>query len=86
MDPSKQRKNTGSKKCGCLMKVVLRLDRVSDMWKLEVLYAVHNHSPSSAITAHPVDRSAALSENTRGTLERRLGLVKKCHFFPTCTV
>jgi hypothetical protein len=35
VDPSKQRKNTGSKKCGCLMKVVLHRDNVSGMWQLE---------------------------------------------------
>jgi hypothetical protein len=68
VDPSKQRKNTGSKKCGCLMKVVLRLDKVSDMWKLEVLYPAHNHPPSSAITAHPIHRLAALSENIRALI------------------
>ena len=68
VNPSKQRKNTGSKKCGCLMKVVLHRDKVSGMWQLEVLHAVHNHSPSTAITAHPAHRLAALSEDTRALI------------------
>jgi hypothetical protein len=66
--PSKQRNNTGSKKCGCLMRVVLQLDEVSNMWNLEVPHAAHNHSPSSAIIAHPAHRSAALSEYTRALI------------------
>jgi hypothetical protein len=33
-----------------------------------VLYSAHNHSPSSAITAHPVHRLATLSENTRALI------------------
>jgi hypothetical protein len=43
---SKQRKNTGSKKCGCPMKLVLRLDSLSNQWTLKVLEATHNHGPS----------------------------------------
>ena len=42
---SKQRKNTGSKKCECLMKVELRLDKLSNQWSLRVLKSEHNHGP-----------------------------------------
>ena len=36
-DRSKQRKATGSKKCGCLMRVEIRFSQISDTWMLEVL-------------------------------------------------
>jgi hypothetical protein len=65
VDKSKQRKNTGSKKCGCLMKVGLHLDRLSNQWILEVLYKAHNHGPSAAPTAHPAHRIAAITLDTR---------------------
>ena len=68
VDRSKKRNNTGSKKCRCLMRVVLRRDKVSNLWKLEVLHAAHNHSPSTAIAAHPAHRLAALSEDTRALI------------------
>lgn len=61
---SKQRKATGSKKCGCLMKVVIRLDKVSSTWSVEVLEPAHNHPPSAAVTAHPAHRIAAISADT----------------------
>jgi hypothetical protein len=41
---SKQRNNTGSKKCGCLMKVELRLDKVTILWMLQVPEPAHNHA------------------------------------------
>jgi hypothetical protein len=58
---SKQRQNTGSKKCGCLMRVELRLDKLSNQWSLRVLESAHNHGPSIAITAHPVHRLATMA-------------------------
>jgi hypothetical protein len=58
---SKQRQNTGSKKCGCLMKVELRLDPLSSSWVLKVLEAIHNHGPSVAIIAHPAHRLATMA-------------------------
>ena len=70
---SKQRKNTGSKKCGCPMKVELRLDQISSNWALKVLESAHNHGPSTAITAHPVHRLATMAPgglNTISTLSR----------------
>jgi hypothetical protein len=33
---SRQRQSTGSKKCGCLMKVELRLGNLSNQWSLRV--------------------------------------------------
>jgi hypothetical protein len=65
---SKQRQSTGSKKCGCLMKVELRLDSISSNWSLKVLEAIHNHSPSAATTAHPAHRIAALTPETRALI------------------
>jgi hypothetical protein len=62
---SRQRKNTGSKKCECLMRVVLRLDQISSTWSLKVLETTHNHGPSIAVTAHPAHRIAALAPDTR---------------------
>jgi hypothetical protein len=50
------------------MKVVLRKDKVSSNWSLEVLEAIHNHGPSIAITAYPVHRIAALTPETRASI------------------
>jgi len=61
VDKSKQRKRTGTKKCGCLMKVELRLDKVSSHWILHVLEGAHNHGPSTAATAHPAHRITAVT-------------------------
>jgi hypothetical protein len=65
---SKQRASTGSKKCDCLMRVELRLDSISTTWSLRVLEKSHNHTPSSAITAHPAYRIAAISSDTRSII------------------
>lgn len=50
---SKQRKGTGTKKTGCLMKVEIRQDTVTNQWVVQVLERAHNHSPSVAPSAHP---------------------------------
>ena len=65
---SKQRKSTGSKKCGCLMKVELRLEQISSTWSLRVLNATHNHGPSAASTAYSVHRNSAFSPATCDTI------------------
>jgi hypothetical protein len=65
---TKRRKGTGSKKCGCLMKVILRLDKVLNTYTLEVLEALHNHGPSAATVAHPAHRVAALVPETRAQI------------------
>jgi hypothetical protein len=70
VDKSKQRKRTGTKKCGCLMKVELLFDNVSSNWILHVLEGVHNHGPSIAATAHPAHRIAALTPHIRTEIRR----------------
>jgi hypothetical protein len=70
VDKSRQRKNTGSKKCGCLMMVELCLDRLSNQWILRVLQGAHNHGASAAATAHPVHRMTALTPDTRAEIAR----------------
>jgi hypothetical protein len=65
---TKQRKNTSSKKCRCLIKVALCLDKISDTWNVKVLEAVHNHGPSVASTAHPIHRSTALTLTACATI------------------
>jgi hypothetical protein len=74
---SKQRQNTGSKECGCPMKVVLRLHQISSTWSLKVLEAAHNHDPSRASTAHSVHRIPALALSGRTTISTlsRAGLL-----------
>jgi hypothetical protein len=62
--PSKQR-NSGSKKCGCEMRVVASKDAISGSWTLQVLNATHNHSASTAPVAHSAHRIAALDESIR---------------------
>ena len=68
VDKSKQRKATGSKKCGCLMKVELRLDYLSSNWILRVLEGTHNHVASTHVTAHPVHRKDALTTEIRAQI------------------
>ena len=63
-----RRRQTGSKKCGCLMKVELRLESMSSMWILRVLEGAHNHGPSTAAAAHPVHPSTALTLDTRAKI------------------
>jgi hypothetical protein len=53
---SRQRNNTGSEKCGCLMRVLLHRDPISHNWSVAVPDPEHNHSPSGTITAHPAHR------------------------------
>jgi hypothetical protein len=69
-DSSKQRKRTGSKKCGCLMKVDIRQDRVSMQWVVGILEGAHNHPPSAAPTAHPAHRTTALAPVIRAEIGR----------------
>jgi hypothetical protein len=76
MHKSKQRVNTGSKKCSCLMRVSLCFDSVSSTWVLKVLEATHTHGPSAAVTAHPAHRIAAISLETHASISTlsRVGL------------
>ena len=57
---SKRRLRSGSKKCGCNMRVDLKLDSISGNWHLSVLEGTHNHEASADSVAHPVHRIAAL--------------------------
>jgi hypothetical protein len=57
---SKQRESTGSKKCGCLMRVELYQDKISSNWVLKVLETIHNHGLSAASTAYPAYRLPAM--------------------------
>jgi hypothetical protein len=71
----KQRQNTGSKKSGCLMKVVLRLDSLSNQRGLKVHEPSHNHRPSTASTAsttHHAHRIAAIAPSGRTTISTLL--------------
>jgi hypothetical protein len=48
-----------------VVRVGLRLDRLSNQWILEILHGAHNHGPSKAPTAHPAHRAAAITPATR---------------------
>ena len=63
-----KRRQSGSKKCGCLMQVELRLDSMSSQWILRVLEGAHNHGPSTAAVAHPSHRSTALTPDIRAQI------------------
>jgi hypothetical protein len=63
-----KRRQPGSKKCGCLMQVELRIDSMSSMWLLRVLEGAHNHGPSAAAVAHSAHRSAALTLDIRAQI------------------
>jgi hypothetical protein len=72
VDKSKQRENTGSKKCGCLIMVEFCPDRLSNQWILRVLQMPHNHGASAAASAHPVHRMTALTPETRAKITKLL--------------
>ncbi|CZT53318.1 uncharacterized protein RSE6_14806 [Rhynchosporium secalis] len=65
--PSKRRKNTGSKKCKCQMRVYLLKDRASTevQWKLKVLEAIYNHAASADSIAHLAHRITSITAETR---------------------
>jgi hypothetical protein len=52
------------------MRVELRLDDLSGQWMLKVLEGAHNHGPSTAPTAHPAHRAAAITPATRAEIGR----------------
>jgi hypothetical protein len=66
--PSRKRKNTGSKKCGCMMRVSLIQDLLSGQWETKVLEGSHNHGSSADATAHPAHRIAATTLETRASI------------------
>ena len=61
---SRQRHNTGTKKCGCLIKVAFRLDPISSIWSLEIVHPTHNHLASIAPIAYSIHRQASLDKQT----------------------
>ena len=61
---TKRRPGSGSKKCGCKMKLVLKLDDDSEQWAVSIAYGTHNHESSTAPAAHPIYRTAALDPAT----------------------
>ncbi|RFU33344.1 hypothetical protein B7463_g3034, partial [Scytalidium lignicola] len=67
--PTKQRNGSGSKKCGCTMRVSATKDAKSGMWTLKVLEAIHNHMASAAPVAHSAHRIASLDSTVRDQIE-----------------
>jgi hypothetical protein len=66
--PSRKRNNTGSKKCGCKMRVAGVQQEGS--WALKVIEDTHNHGPSAAPIAHPAHRIASLEPEVRAEIIR----------------
>ena len=62
---SRQRNNTGSKKCGCKMRVAGIYQEDSGSWALKTIEDTHNHGPSIAPIAHPAHRIASLLPEIR---------------------
>jgi hypothetical protein len=52
------------------MRVELRRDSISIQWVVGVLDGAHNHPPSTASTAHPAHRIAALAAIIRAEIGR----------------
>ena len=69
IDSSKKRPNTGSKKCGCQMRVTLIKDRISEQQEVKVLEGTHNHAASADSTAHPAHRIASASAEIRASID-----------------
>jgi hypothetical protein len=63
---SRQRPNTSTKKCGCKMRVELRL--FAGAWKLSVIEGTHNHGSSAAPSAHPAHRKASSTPEIRAAV------------------
>ena len=60
VNESKRRPGSGTKKCGCTMKVALSHDDISGYWTLSTLEGTHNHESSADAVAHAIYRTAAL--------------------------
>ena len=63
---SRQRNNTGSKKCGCKMRFAGVCENSS--WVLKVMEGTHNHGPSIAPIAYTAHRIAALLPEIRAEI------------------
>ena len=57
---SKRRSGSRSKKCDCRIKVALKLDKITEQWRLEVIKGAHNHKASADPSAHLTYRIAVL--------------------------
>ena len=66
--PTKRRKNTGSKKCGCMMRAVAKRTADGMAWELKIMEATHNHRPSGAPSAHPAHRIGSLDPQVRAAI------------------
>ena len=82
---SKRRLNTGSKKCGCKMRITLAMDRISGQWQVKVLEGIHNHAVSANFTAHLAHRIAFISAEMRASIDALAKLIyqtlKFCQLF-----
>ena len=63
-----KRRRSDSKKCGYLMKVEIRRDKLSGQGILQVLQGAHSHGPSTAATARLEHRPTALTPDTRAEI------------------
>ena len=61
---SRQRNSTGSKKCGCKMRVA-GVYKATGSWALKIIEDTHNHGPSVAPIAYPGHRIATLPPEVR---------------------
>jgi hypothetical protein len=64
VNESNRRKQTGSKKTDCKMKVALVRDKISGSFQVSVINGEHNHARSADSAAHSVHRLAATSAET----------------------
>ena len=66
---SRQRNNTGSKKCDCKMRLA-GVCQEDGTWALKIIEDTHNHRPSIAPVAHPAHRIASLAPEIRVEIMR----------------
>ena len=57
-----KRKERKSAKCGCGYRAQAKQNKISGEWILESLVSEHNHGPLSTLSAAPVYRNSALSD------------------------
>jgi malonate-semialdehyde dehydrogenase (acetylating)/methylmalonate-semialdehyde dehydrogenase len=57
-----RRRNTASRKCDSLFKLLGSHDQLSDRWSLSVANGQHNHDPSTSSSAHPSLRKLTVQQ------------------------
>lgn len=64
-----RRRNTGSRKTDCKMKLAVVRNRSDRSWKVSIIQGEHNHARSADAAAHPTHRLAAIPAETAAQID-----------------